>query len=1028
MDIVIHCMGMPFNGETILKKSLGGSETAAYYQARELRKRGHKVQIFTTIDRDNMGEWDGVQYLSVGEINQQNMLGRDFEFYARNTPHDVLIIQRHPAAFHGRFASKVNIWQLHDLALFRTAMAASHGAWQLDAVTGVSKWHKDQICEVYGFATDFVRSVPNGVDPELYSADADVLTDLGQGLVDTVTGLKDAGKFLCLYQSRPERGLEHLVRPGGIMDRLADTDAHLLVCGYDNTVPQMVHFYARLEEMGKALGNVTFVGALSKKQLAALQRSCDLMLYTTEFEEVSCISVMEAMHAGLPVLTSAVGALPETLEVADAGAHLVKLKDGAADEGEFIRLVNHYSSNPGALVPMRHKQLKAAKLKTWERAVDSLESVIETAFARRHGTEAAALRHNVEHSDIVLANRQTVDSKDLSRVEQRTVDELAELYQFARDPQKFAAHYMEHQTKYYDRFEEKVIGEDVTQSQRFRGVAALIAEEMSKRGGRARVMDYGCAHGHYLMPLAGAFTNARFLGVDVSERAIAAAQKWTDKLKFTNVSLLLGDESLLERETLCPLLPQDTERREVVDGNSSAIVEVERAPEPDWFDVIIAGEVLEHVWDWRGLLEKFVGLLRPGGVIVATTPHGRWEWQGTEEFRKAREHLHHFDRADVVDICAGNPNTIMYAPAGHDHTGAPLGSWVWRVEPRVEFGTPDLERKRNLLAPRQTVSACIIVKDGERTLRRCVESFVDWVDEIIIAVDPATTDRTHDIIDNLVKDFRWRPFVVLEGKEALKDGFDAARNLTLKEARCDWVLWLDADEEVREPWALHKYLRSSMYDAIGFPQVHYSTNPPAVLTTDYPCRMFRRNGRIAFYGLVHEHPEDEVGKGVVRSLVRFDVQFAHCGYVDERTRRERYIRNLPLLLRDRKQNPTRGLNRFLMLRDIAQGLMFEQEQTQGFVVEGQPERAREGIVIFQEMAEKDPIRAVIEALKFYSHCVAICGLGFEARIDLAFKTDQAPDLNCELKAEGRFHSKEFYQKLIAKLTEEATKHYESKHL
>ena len=58
MFIVMHCMGLPFNGNTIKEKSLGGSETAAYYMAKELAAQGHKLSLFTN-DIDG-GVFDGV--------------------------------------------------------------------------------------------------------------------------------------------------------------------------------------------------------------------------------------------------------------------------------------------------------------------------------------------------------------------------------------------------------------------------------------------------------------------------------------------------------------------------------------------------------------------------------------------------------------------------------------------------------------------------------------------------------------------------------------------------------------------------------------------------------------------------------------------------------------------------------------------------------------------------------------------------------------------------------------------------------
>lgn len=1025
MDIVIHSLGMPFNGETVATKSLGGSESAAYYQARELARRGHRVTVFTSCQDE--GVWDDVTYCFTGAPSEQAALGERFEFYARNTPHDVLIIQRQPHAFHQPYQSKINIWQLHDLALYRTAAMANHGMWQIDAVTCVSDWHKKQVCEVYGFDPEFVRIVPNGVDPELYAEPA--RRDVGEKgmLLDWWEEKVPQGKFILLYQARPERGFEHLVRPGGIMDRLRDTNAHLLVCSYDNTMPSMVNYYGLLHRWADALPNVTMLGALTKPQLAALQKSCDLMVYPTEFEEVSCISAMEAMHAGLPMLTSVAGALPETCELVDAGVQFLQLKDGRADEDAFVDRIRFLTEAAGTQVYdlLRDKQLAAAKFRTWEKAVDHLVAVIEKCFERRNGTQSAAVRHCVEHSDIGFFTKcipTEVPSADA--ILKRTAEEAIDLYAFSASPEAYTAHYAKHCGIYYNSFESQVIGEDVTGTARFQGVLNLLGNEMNIAGNEMRVLDYGCAHGHYMMPLAKAFPQSRFTGVDVSERAVAAAFKWAHRDNLTNVELRLGNQDALKDvNTLCPLV-YDEDSMEYGGGNTAIAKKAHR----DLFDVILAGEVVEHVPDWQQLLEDFRNVLKPGGLLIVTTPYGRWEWSGTEAFREAREHLHHFERQDIVDICGRNEVQIFYAPAGHDKTGKGLGSWIWGVRPREPFSEPDYTRKRNLLAPRETLSACLIVKDGEKTLRKCVESWIDWVDEVVIAIDPKTKDRTREVIEALERDYKWKPFTVFEGFAALEQGFDAARNLTVERACGDWIMWVDADEEVRTPWNLWKYLRPSQHNAIGFPQVHYSADPDQVLTTDYPCRLFRNGMGIQFYGVVHEHPEIEAGKAIPRAALRHDVKFLHSGYVDEDTRRARYMRNLPLLYRDVEKYPDRGLNKFLLLRDIAQGLMFEHEQTKGVVLEGHRERALKGIELYGKILDSDPTRMAIDCLQFYSHCVQTTGGGYEAEVTYRSSTPQAPDLACQMSFKGRFASREHYSKLIRKIEEEATRHYESKYL
>lgn len=1004
---------MPFDGNTVKTKSLGGSESAAYYLARELASRGHRVSCWTSTDKDVIV--DGVTYCSVGAHSQETPLGERFDHYASHTPIDVLIMQRQPHAFHKRWNAKVCIWQLHDLALYRSAAHMLNGLWQVDAITTVSQWHADQVKKVWNLSDDILRVVPNGVDPSLYETtqkpciafrgtETEVLNDPRDGSVMTV--VLPATPFKLLYQSRPERGLEHLVRPGGIMDRVRDLPVHLVVCGYDNTMPAVADLYQRLMAQAAELPNVSIIGALNKAQLAELQKKCDLLIYPTEFDEVSCITAMEAMHAGLPMLTSEVGALPETCK--GTGTLLVSLNGGKADEDSFVSKLEWMFKDkleyPHELKVLKKCQTKAAESRTWSCATDVLEGVIAEAFARKVQQPGAILRTAIERSDIAFARWYTsrAGAPDVSEnaVAQAAYGEMRRQFAFAESDEAYRAHYAKHQGVYYDSHEEAVIGEDVTKTTRFRGVMQYVVQHCHKTQNIApRVLDYGCAHGHYSVPIAKTFPKGEFVGVDISERAVKAARRWIERDGVANASFL-----------------------QMFDGVLGTL---------EKFDVIVAGEVLEHVIDPWKLLDDLKAALKPGGCLIITTPYGRWEHSGTEAFRTGREHMFHFERADIEDICKGHDADIAYAPAGHDSSGQAMGSYVWAVWPSEKpFGRPDYERKLRLYAPRETISACLIVKDGEKTLRKCVESFVDVVDEIIICVDPTTSDRTLDVCRQLAGDFPNRPFTyALAEKSARRDGFDEARNESIAKASGDWVLWCDADEEVHTPWNLHKLARHSMHNGYGFGQVHYSVGPEAVLTTDYPCRFFRNRKGIRFYGVVHEHPETEMGKAVTHSIVRPEVKFLHCGYIDEDARRKRYQRNLPLLMRDRQKYPDRELNKFLYLRDLAQGMMFEQEQMGGRIATEHVVRAKEGIRIFEELvATTQHIRMISDAMPYYTHCVVTSGGGFESEITIRVANPQAPALAVNTSFKGAFHSREFFKTLANRFIEEPTKHYEDRYL
>jgi glycosyltransferase involved in cell wall biosynthesis len=82
------------------------------------------------------------------------------------------------------------------------------------------------------------------------------------------------------------------------------------------------------------------------------------------------------------------------------------------------------------------------------------------------------------------------------------------------------------------------------------------------------------------------------------------------------------------------------------------------------------------------------------------------------------------------------------------------------------------------------ISLCMIVKDEESVLGRCLESAKPWVDEIIV-VDTGSTDRSMDV----ARDHGARVF-----EHPWTDDFSAARNAAIEHATGHWILSLDADE------------------------------------------------------------------------------------------------------------------------------------------------------------------------------------------------------------------------------------------
>lgn len=87
-----------------------------------------------------------------------------------------------------------------------------------------------------------------------------------------------------------------------------------------------------------------------------------------------------------------------------------------------------------------------------------------------------------------------------------------------------------------------------------------------------------------------------------------------------------------------------------------------------------------------------------------------------------------------------------------------------------------------------TISLCMIVKNEEKVLSRCLNSVKDLVDEIII-IDTGSTDSTKNIASsftNNVIDFTWNY------------DFSNARNFSFSKASMDYIMWLDADDVMLE--------------------------------------------------------------------------------------------------------------------------------------------------------------------------------------------------------------------------------------
>lgn len=146
-----------------------------------------------------------------------------------------------------------------------------------------------------------------------------------------------------------------------------------------------------------------------------------------------------------------------------------------------------------------------------------------------------------------------------------------------------------------------------------------------------------------------------------------------------------------------------------------------------------------------------------------------------------------------------------------------------------------------------TISLCMIVKNEEAILARCLDSIKDLAEEIII-VDTGSTDKTKVIAQkytNKIFDFIWN------------DDFAAARNFAFSKATKDYIYSADADEVIDEQnRKKFQDLKKTLLPEVEIVQMYYSNqlqfNTTYNFDKEYRPKLFKRLRNFQWIEPIHE--------------------------------------------------------------------------------------------------------------------------------------------------------------------------------
>lgn len=210
------------------------------------------------------------------------------------------------------------------------------------------------------------------------------------------------------------------------------------------------------------------------------------------------------------------------------------------------------------------------------------------------------------------------------------------------------------------------------------------------------------------------------------------------------------------------------------------------------------------------------------------------------------------------------------------HRLSELGRPVAKAAP-VRVTVPPLPAQ-----PRLTV--CVITRNEEQHLARCLKSVA--ADQLVV-VDTGSTDRTVEIARACgaeVHRFEWN------------DDFAAARNAALVHATGDWVLMLDADEELTTPVDL-----AGTAEGYRLPIVDAGQEAAGC---HYVPRLFRRAAGLRYVGRIHEQLRGLTDWRLGTATIR------HHGYTaaSQPAKNARNLKLLELALREQPDDPNLLMN------------------------------------------------------------------------------------------------------------------------
>jgi len=356
---------------------LAGTEIASYYIAKYLATRGHEVHVVTQRD-PGLPRNQYIEGFHIHRIGIPNLKVGGLTLFildlcillTKMQPHIIhaqsipmglpcLIICKKllkiPFVVMGQGSDVYGYWPYKSL-ISRLVLKNA------DAVIALTKDMEMRMLEMY---TREILVIPNGVETETFSAITreDARRTLGI----------DAHEKIILYVGRlhPVKGVKYLVKAMDII-RSYENNVKLIIVGDG----EQRNYLLRLTREFNLENHIIFIGKVPHQKIPTYLKAADVFVLPSLREGFSLV-ILEAMAAGLPVIATRVGVVPEVIKDYENGFIVEPMNPHQIAEKCLLLLKDEKLRER-----MSSNNIEKAREFSWERVVENLEKLYLTLLKR----------------------------------------------------------------------------------------------------------------------------------------------------------------------------------------------------------------------------------------------------------------------------------------------------------------------------------------------------------------------------------------------------------------------------------------------------------------------------------------------------------------------------------------------------------------------------------------------------------------------------------------------------------------------